>query len=354
MKWISGVIIFLLLLSAPFLGVYYAVTENANKLDYKTQAIKKYEQPSISLETLGENMDSVQEEAKRIEETVADYIETFSGQSVALEAEIERSKGQQDLSDDIYERRITSVLGEPIRTHRSPQVEIKLFELNELDYRGFMAKVKLFDPSAFQVALAGDKVGGFETTSAMAKRNRAMLAINGGGFGSSKNEGKYVSNMIGGTVVGGEVIQSFIVKDEPLFFAGIDHSGAVVGTIPKSQEDVDALNPKEGLSFIPILLQDGEMLEIPGAWKNTRHPRTILGRYANDDLLLIVIDGRQAYWSKGATLERIQEKLQAFGVQDAYNLDGGGSSTIYFNGQVLNKPSDGNERPIANAIIIKP
>jgi len=79
-----------------------------------------------------------------------------------------------------------------------------------------------------------------------------------------------------------------------------------------------------------------------------------MGRYANNDLLLIVIDGRQAYWSKGVTLERLQDKLKALGVQDAYNLDGGGSSTIYFNGEVLNKPSDGNERPIANAIIIKP
>ncbi len=354
MRKISILAIFLLLLSAPFAGMLYGLRWHAKSLEYKSYSIEALSILDVQIEKLSESKDVVLDTSNQIEGVVSEYINTFSGQSLALEEQIERSQEQRSFSDDIYERRITSVLGEPVRTHRSPQVEIKLFELKELDYRGYMAKVKLFDPNAFQVVLAEDEIGGFETTSNMAERERAMLAINGGGFGTSRNEKELISSMIGGTVINGEVIQPFIVKDEPLFFAGIDYDGKVVGTVPTSQSDVDMLNPKDGISFIPILLKDGEKVSLPSAWTGTRHPRTILGRYANNDLLLIVVDGRQAYWSKGVTLERLQNKLLDLGVQDAYNLDGGGSSTIYYNGQVLNKPSDGNERPVANAIIIKP
>lgn len=354
MKKINILMVFLLLLSGPFAGMFFGLRQHAESLEYDTYTIEELDVLGIEIGAMSSSKDVVLHKSNQIEEVVAEYIDTFSVQSLVLEAEIERSQEQQLLSDDIYENRITAVLGEPVRTHRSPQVEIKLFELKELDYRGYMAKVKLFEPKAFRVVLAEDEIGGFETTSSMAERERAMLAINGGGFGTSRDEKEFISSMIGGTVVDGEVVQPFVVKDEPLFFAGVDHWGKVVGTVPSSQADVDALGPKDGVSFIPILLKDGEKLMLPPAWSGTKHPRTILGRYANDDLLLIVIDGRQAYWSKGVTLERLQDKLLELGVQDAYNLDGGGSSTFYFNGTVLNKPSDGNERPVANAIIIKP
>jgi exopolysaccharide biosynthesis protein len=354
MKPIKIIVLFLLLLTAPFAGMVMGLAEHAKTLQYTTYDIEALKAVKAQLQPLSGDTVEVIDRTQKISTTLEAYIETFSGQSLTLESEIERSKGQEALSDDIYERRITSVLGDPVRTHRTPQVEIKLFELEELDYRGYMAKVKLFDSHAFDVVLAEDEVGGYETTSSMAMRNRAMLAINGGGFGTYTDEAGTYTSMIGATVSGGQVIQSFIPKDEPLFFAGIDEQGSVVGTIPASQEDVDALSPVAGVSFIPVLLKNGVKQDLPAAWANTKHPRTVLGRYANDDLLLIVIDGRQAFWSKGVTLEHIQDKLLELGVQDAYNLDGGGSSTIYYNGQVLNKPSDGTERPVANAIIIKP
>lgn len=344
----------LMLLLAPFSGLLYAWETGSRELEYELTTpgvILSGEGPEI--DRLGQ-LNRAHELADRIIAVNRAYIETFTAQSDAIESQINQSEHQQALSNDLYERRIAEVLGEPVKTYRSPRVEIKIYELAELDYRGYMAKVKIFDASVFEVVLADDKVGGLEPTSMMARRHRGVLAVNGGGFGVGQNGSEQISHMVGATVVGGEVVQPFIQKAEPLFFAGIDSNGSVVGTVPKSQADVDQLEPKAGVSFIPVLLMGGEPSEVPDDWKNQRHPRTILGRYANDDLLLIVIDGRQSQWSKGATLERIQEKLLELGVQDAYNLDGGGSSTFYYNGQVLNKPSDGTERPVANAIVIKP
>lgn len=114
------------------------------------------------------------------------------------------------------------------------------------------------------------------------------------------------------------------------------------------------LKPLSGVSFVPALIKNRKPLPIPSKWQNQKQPRTIIGEYGNDDLILIVVDGRQSDWSSGVTLEHLQIKLLELGIIEAYNLDGGGSSAFVFNNQVLNRPSDGKERPVATNIVIMP
>lgn len=290
-----------------------------------------------------------------LEVAMGDYDQLFKEFANQISASIESSKDQVALSDDIYEQRITNALGQPIDFHLSQTSEIKIFELKELGYRGYIAKIKLFDPSVFKLSLAQGQVGLSETTSDAAIRTGAVLAINGGGFGAATKDGVTYTTMIGGTVVDGELVNEFIRKEnEDLFFVGINRQGDLVGNIPETKEDIMSLNPYQGASFIPILIQNGNKMTLPSAWASTRHPRTIIGQYANDDLILIVVDGRQGDWSAGISLERLQDKLLELGVKDAYNLDGGGSSAMYFNGKLLNKPSDGKERPVSNHFIVLP
>ncbi len=247
------------------------------------------------------------------------------------------------------------MLGPAVQAHISDNIEMKIFQLKELGYRGYIAKVKLFDPSALKVAIAKDKLGEVETVSSMASRKGAILAINGGGFYPiQQKNGKRFIKMTGNTVIDGHSIEPFYQDKQNFFFAGINKEGKVIGTVPSTQEDILNLNPYQGVFFLPILLKDGKKVELPNAWKETNHPRTILGRYGNNDLIIIVIDGRQGNWSIGVSLERLQDKLLELGVKDAYNLDGGGSSTFYYNGKVLNKPSEGKERPVVNSILIYP
>jgi len=109
----------------------------------------------------------------------------------------------------------------------------------------------------------------------------------------------------------------------------------------------------------PRLLKNGKFIVSfieEGFRKNIflgRAPRTAIGETKNGKLIFIVVDGRQPVYSIGATLEELAELLRNLGCVNAINLDGGGSSTMYFNGKIMNRPSDGNERPINNAIIIK-
>lgn len=354
----NRLLLLMVFLLAPLLAIFllaqsYAEDTQGSSIDLILKPV--IEPIEASIDDVSINLSELSNKMMGIQETVKDYEEIFSLYTIKIDDSIQSSKDQKYLSDDIYEQRITNALGEPIDFYLSDSSEIKIFELAELGYRGYIAKVKLFNPKNFKVELAKGELGKLETTTEAAERTGAILAINGGGFGAGRVEGELVSTMIGATVIDGKLVNKFIRKEnEDLFFVGINRYGDLIGNIPDNEADIMKLRPYQGVSFIPILIKNNLKIELPSAWKNTKHPRTIIGQYANDDLILIVVDGRQGEWSSGISLERLQDKLLELGVKDAYNLDGGGSTAMYFKGQVLNKPSEGNERPVANNLIILP
>ena len=107
----------------------------------------------------------------------------------------------------------------------------------------------------------------------------------------------------------------------------------------------------------PRILRDGrisvecEQEGIPLSFRQTKHPRTAVG-LKDDALLWVIVDGRQPGYSEGMTLDELAEFLLNAGCKDALNLDGGGSSTLFVRGRVMNQTSDGRERPIANALLL--
>lgn len=349
---------FIFFLVAPFLALFLVAldfVEISNALSFPVSIVEE------DIRNLHKETESFHKDIVSLENQIYDFHkvarfqrETFNMQEDKITELSDISDKQKKFSDDIYEKKILEMLGPAIKAHISDRVEIKVFELKELGYRGYIAKVKLFDPSVFKVAIADDKLGEAETVSSMAKRKGAILGINGGGFFSTVKNGKKFVKMTANTVVNGKLLEPFYQDGENFFFAGINKKGQVIGNVPRSKEDILKLDPYQGVSFVPMLLKNGKKLVLPKAWKETKHPRTILGRYANDDLIMIVIDGRQGQWSVGVSLERLQDKLLDLGVKDAYNLDGGGSSTFYYNGEVLNRPSDGRERSVVNSILIYP
>ncbi|MBL6720530.1 MAG: phosphodiester glycosidase family protein [Planctomycetes bacterium] len=126
----------------------------------------------------------------------------------------------------------------------------------------------------------------------------------------------------------------------------------------------DQGRPWEG---VEELLGAGPMLVAHGALHNTevaecfqslggtsRHPRTAAGWAEDGTLLLLVLDGRSKT-SRGATLDETAAILLAHGAHEALNLDGGGSTTLWVAGQVLNQPSDkAGERPVASILALVP
>jgi hypothetical protein len=100
----------------------------------------------------------------------------------------------------------------------------------------------------------------------------------------------------------------------------------------------------------PRLVVDGKPL---GGWKKAteRHPRTALG-WNNDSLYLVLVDGRQPGLSVGMSFQELAAYFVKLGCTTALNLDGGGSASMWAFGQLVSSPSEGQERPIANGLLL--
>lgn len=345
-------LIITLFLLAPFLGSAACLIG----FDKKVQALALPVQDiNNEVNSLGEDLFALRDRAAAMSDTIIEQEKEYQEQQRILQELAARSHEYKQDSDQIYEERILAMLGPPIDSYRSDRVEIKVFKLDELGYRGYIAKVKLFDPRALKVVLGKDTLGQTETTSSAVARTGAILGINGGGFYSSVQGGKTRIMPIGNTIIDGKLVnRDFSPSNGEVFFAGIDRNGKMIGGRFYDKASLMSLNPWQGVSFLPILIKNGQPLPVPKEWETTKQPRTIIGEYANGDFIMIVVDGRQSDWSSGVTLERLQIKLAELGVKEGYNLDGGGSSTFVFRGKVLNRPSDGKERPVATNIVILP
>lgn len=350
--------LFFLMLAAPAVGFWMAFQtyETNLQLDHEPMIVStaeaeeqlmKFEQilagTHPSLDRISQSLVYIYE---AIEAEKAGYRETGSRISDLIASSNEQIAQSENVLDEI----LSNKLGEPVGQTFGKGATIKVYSLQEAGYRGYMAKVKLHDPSALKMVLAHDQIRSKgETTSEAAERTGATLAINAGGFMSAGN-GEIAP--LGITVVDGKIVT--YSDNENLRFIGFNKDGRLVGGNIESREQLEEMGVLHGASFLPTLLENGKKLSIPKDWANKREPRTLIGHFSNGDILFIVIDGRRQGWSNGVTLEEAQDKLLEFGVTDAYNLDGGGSSTFYYDGKVLNKPSSGRERRVTTNLVIIP
>ncbi len=99
----------------------------------------------------------------------------------------------------------------------------------------------------------------------------------------------------------------------------------------------------------PALVQDGKAR----SWGllQVRHPRSAVG-WNDKYIYLVEVDGRQAGLSVGMTYSELADYMVKLGCKEALNLDGGGSATMWVLGQVVNSPSEGQERGMANALVV--
>ena len=111
----------------------------------------------------------------------------------------------------------------------------------------------------------------------------------------------------------------------------------------------DLKNTPTALGGGPALLKDGRSTQFQSS--DARHPRSAIGWNA-EFFFLVQVDGRQRGQSVGMSLAELAAHFTRLGCTDALNLDGGGSSTLWARGQVMNTPCEGSERPMGNALII--
>ena len=151
---------------------------------------------------------------------------------------------------------------------------------------------------------------------------------------------------------GGEIKYNDLGKNGEADLLAITKEGVMlVGKY--SVEKLQELGVQEALSFGPSLVINGKMTPMSGDGGWGIAPRTVIGQRKDGAIILLVIDGRGTS-SLGATLKEAQEVIYKLGAVNAMNLDGGKSTTMYYDGDIINTPSNSmGERSIPTAIIVK-
>jgi exopolysaccharide biosynthesis protein len=227
---------------------------------------------------------------------------------------------------------------------------IEQYEIPGSRFDGYILEVK--DPTRIKIGYTKHlgKVG--EKTSEIAEDHNAIAAINGGGFQDKASNGKLWTGTGGypeGIVISnGKSINSDVNPESKLSVAAFDSNGKLIVGY-HSLNELLAEGVKEALSFDTPLIINGKTVAVSSGL----NPRTAIGQKSDGTVVLLVIDGRNGV-KLGASLKEVQTILLQRGVVNAANLDGGSSSTMYYNGEVINDPCDWNgERTVATAVYVE-
>lgn len=232
-------------------------------------------------------------------------------------------------------------------------ISVNLTEKTVNDTQIYVADVTLSSADYLKTALAQNSYGTNITakTSVTAAENNAILAVNGDYYGA---------NSSGYVIRNGVVYRDSVREDASNGDLAIYKDGSFK-IIYENQISADQL-VQDGvvnlLAFGPSLVENGEIsvginTEVGQAMAS--NPRTAIGIIDENHYIIVVSDGRTSE-SKGLSLYQMSEVMKSYGVKTAYNLDGGGSSTLYFNGQIINKPTTGgskiSERAVSDIVYI--
>ena len=236
-------------------------------------------------------------------------------------------------------------------SYSDTNISITITEYREYDTTIYVADVCVSSAEYLQTAFAQNSFGQniTEKTSVIAESNNAILAINGDYYGSQRT---------GYVLKNGVLFRESASKDQEDLVIWPDGSFEIITEGDISVSQLLENGAIQVLSFGPALVMNGsvsvsESEEVGKA--KASNPRTAIGIVDDLHYLLVVSDGRTDE-SEGLTLYQLAGFMQSLGADIVYNLDGGGSSTMYFNGEVINNPTtNGNsikERSVSDIVYI--
>ncbi|MCR5743495.1 MAG: phosphodiester glycosidase family protein [Lachnospiraceae bacterium] len=253
-----------------------------------------------------------------------------------------RSEAASKMEDTEADEQAQEVLAETVvtdTTYSDGNISVVLTTYREYDTTIYVADVTLSSAEYLKTAFANGTYGKniTATTSEMAKENDAILAVNGDYYGVQEE---------GYVIRGGVLYRSTVKEDAQDLVIYADGSFEVIYEEDISAEELLENGAWDVLSFGPGLVVDGELNvdtddEVDRA--KTSNPRTAIGVIDELHYVFVVADGRNDE-SEGLSLYQLAQFMQELGCTTAYNLDGGGSSSMVFNGVVINDPSGSSSR----------
>ena len=282
----------------------------------------------------------------------------FSALRAAAEAGAETEAGAEDggggSASALGSVSSASAAAEPYSdetSYRDEGVSVTISTYCEYSTAIYVADVELSSAEYLRTAFAYDTYGKNVTanTSEIALDNDAILAINGDYYGVQEK----------GYVIRNGTVYRDSAKGADVLCIYADGTMEIVCDRDVSAAELAASGVWQAFSFGPALIEDGviavdENTEVGRA--KASNPRTAIGIIDANHFVFVVSDGRTAE-SAGLSLYELASFMRSLGVTTAYNLDGGGSSTMVFNGRVVNKPTSGGsirERGVSDIVFIAP
>lgn len=208
------------------------------------------------------------------------------------------------------------------------------FKVNGCD--AYLAAI--YDPSKISVGISKWLGRSGQYIYDMAKEQDAVLAINGGGF-FDPNYNSNGANPLGITISNGKIISDAAYNSNSGGVIGFDENNKLL--LLRNINANEALNMgiRDAVTMGPFLIVNGKTADIKGNGGWGYAARTVIGQRSDGIVLFLVVDSNE-FRTKGASMKDLAEIMENYGAINAANLDGGTSSAIVENGELLNDPID--------------
>ncbi len=233
-------------------------------------------------------------------------------------------------------------------SYKDDNLNLTIETVTKYDTTFYVADIQVSDAGLLKTAFADSTYGRNikETTSNIAENNEAIFAINGDYYGFRD---------VGYVIRNGVLYRNTADEDTDALVIDSDGNFSIADESQTSAEKLLSSGAQQVLSFGPVLVENSkvavnESTEVGQSMQS--NPRTAIGQISALHYIVIVADGRTSA-SEGLSLYQLAQEFADRGATIAYNLDGGGSSTMWFNGEVVNIPTDGRstgERSVSDIL----
>ena len=208
------------------------------------------------------------------------------------------------------------------------------FEVNGCD--AYLAAI--YDPSKISVGISKWLGKSGQYIYDMAKEQDAVLAINGGGF-FDPNYNSNGANPLGITLSNGKIISDAAYNSNSGGVIGFDENNKLLLLRNITANEALDMGIRDAVTMGPFLIVNGKTADIKGNGGWGYAARTVIGQRSDGIVLFLVVDSNE-FRTKGASMKDLAEIMENYGAINAANLDGGTSSAIVENGELLNDPID--------------